>query len=97
MGRRSFKLRWNKTAKITHPLDFRSALKEDGNGKHDFMGDSWRMTNTTFPVFLMDNIRLWSHGKEASVSGLNKELDCENWLSQCTSFPSSLSFFLCLN
>lgn len=50
-------------------------FKENENGIHAFMGDL-RMTNTTFPVFLMDTIRLRSHGKETPVSWLHKEPDC---------------------
>lgn len=36
------------------------------------MGDLRGMTNSALPVFLMDNIGLWSHGKEASAPP-NKE------------------------
>lgn len=43
------------------------------------------MTNTTFPVFSMDNIRLWSHGKETPDPSQRIFLS-ENWLSQCSSF-----------
>lgn len=34
------------------------------------------MTNSTFPVFLMDNIRLCSPGKGTPVSWLDKETGC---------------------
>lgn len=34
------------------------------------------MTNSMFPVFLIDNIRLWSHGKETPVSQPHKETGC---------------------
>lgn len=52
------------------------------------------MANTTIPVFLMDNIRLWSHGKQTPVSQLHKEPDClrTGYLSVLS--LSSLFFFL---
>ncbi len=86
---KSVKMTW------THLLDFTLCcsllikLRKMKTGK--FMGNLWSMTNTTFPVFLMDNIRVWSHGKETPVlSASQRHRLSENWLSQCTSF----SFFL---
>lgn len=58
------------------PLLIKSVHKENENLNHDLMGDlkKRRMTNTTLPVFLMDNISLRSHGKETPVSWLYKDL-----------------------
>lgn len=54
----------------------------------------WTMTNTTFPVFLMDNIRLRSHGKETSVLRLHKETDClRTGYLNVLLFPSFFFFF----
>lgn len=44
--------------------------------ENDSMGDCWRMTNSTFPVFLTDNIRLRSPEDRTPMSWLHKETAC---------------------
>lgn len=73
-----------------HPLSINWALKENENGILAFIGDL-RMTNTTFPVFLMDNIRLVSRERDSCLLASQRNWLSENWLSQCTSL-----FFLFL-
>lgn len=53
------------------------------------MGDLQTMANTMLPVFLIDNIRLGSHGKATPVSRLHKETDC-----LCTYLNAVLFLFL---
>lgn len=45
-------------------------------GKNDSIGDCWRMANSTFPVFLMDNIKVGSPEDRTLVSRLHKETGC---------------------
>lgn len=74
-------------------LSLKNPLWKNENGKNDSSG-VWS-ANSTFPVFLMDNIRLCSPGKGTPVSWLHKETGCPR--TGYLNVPPMFFLSLCLN